>query len=49
MLGIDRSKMMLYDCDPSAQEDIFDSGQEEKNSRKIPSADKKTTFEDFKF
>ena len=28
MVGIDRAKMRLYDCEQSAQEDIVDSGQE---------------------
>lgn len=49
MIGIDRSKMLLYDCDPSAQEDIQDSGQDENLSRTTVSADKKKTFNDFKF
>ena len=30
VIGIDRAKMKLYDCDQSAQEDIVDSGQEEE-------------------
>ena len=30
VVGIDRAKMRLYDCDQSAQEDIVDSGQEEE-------------------
>ena len=29
IVGIDRAKMRLYDCEQSAQEDIVDSGQEE--------------------
>ena len=30
IVGIDRAKMRLYDCEQSAQEDILDSGQEEE-------------------
>jgi len=30
VIGIDRAKMKLYDCDQSAQEDIVDSGQDEE-------------------
>jgi len=30
VIGIDRAKMRLYDCEQSAQEDIVDSGQEEE-------------------
>ena len=30
VVGIDRAKMRLYDCEQSAQEDIIDSGQEEE-------------------
>ena len=40
VIGIDRAKMRLYDCEQKAQEDILDSGQEEeynkfKQNRKI--------------
>ena len=47
MVGIDRAKMRLYDCEQSAQEDIVDSGQEEEynNDEKKP----KKSFEGFKF
>ena len=47
VVGIDRAKMRLYDCEQSAQEDIIDSGQEEEYSpeEKKP----KKTFGDFKF
>ena len=48
VLGVDRSKMRLYDVEQSAQNDILDSGQEEEyNSRE----DKKfkKSFEGFKF
>jgi hypothetical protein len=30
VVGIDRAKMRLYDCEQSAQDDILDSGQEEQ-------------------
>ena len=30
IVGIDRAKMRLYDCEQSAQEDILDSGREEE-------------------
>ena len=33
VIGIDRAKMKLYDCDQSAQEDIVDSGQEEEYNK----------------
>ena len=46
VVGIDRAKMRLYDCEQSAQEDIVDSGQEEEYTFK----DKpKKSFSDFKF
>ena len=47
VVGIDRAKMRLYDCEQSAQEDLVDSGQEEEYNfeEKKP----KKTFGDFKF
>jgi len=47
VVGIDRAKMRLYDCEQSAQDDIVDSGQEEEynNDEKKP----KKSFEGFKF
>jgi replicative DNA helicase len=47
VVGIDRAKMRLYDCEQSAQEDILDSGQEEEytNNEKKP----KKSFSEFKF
>ena len=30
VVGIDRGKMKLFDCEQSAQDDIVDSGQEEE-------------------
>ena len=46
VVGIDRAKMRLYDCEQSAQEDIIDSGQEEdkQEEKKL-----KKSFGDFKF
>ena len=47
VVGIDRAKMRLYDCEQSAQQDILDSGKEEEydNDERKP----KKTFEGFKF
>ena len=46
VVGIDRAKMRLYDCEQSAQNDILDSGQEEEyNYEEKP----KKSFEGFKF
>jgi replicative DNA helicase len=47
VIGIDRAKMRLYDCEQSAQEDILDNGKEEEydNEEKKP----KKSFEGFKF
>ena len=42
-LGIDRSKMRLYDVENSAQEDVVDSGYE-----KFKSESPKNKFEGFK-
>jgi len=33
VVGIDRGKMKLYDCEQSAQQDIVDSGQEEEYNK----------------
>ena len=47
IVGIDRAKMRLYDCEQSAQNDMIDSGQEEEytNEEKKP----KKSFDGFKF
>ena len=47
VIGIDRAKMRLYDCEQKAQEDIIDNGQEEEYTKenKIP----KKSFTEFKF
>ena len=48
VVGIDRAKMRLYDCEQSAQEDISDSGQEEESSTGEKFKAKKS-FAEFKF
>ena len=45
VIGVDRAKMRLYDCEQKAQEDIVDSGQEEYVHEDKP----KKSFNDFKF
>ena len=45
VVGIDRAKMRVYDCEQSAQEDIVDSGQEENTFKEKP----KKSFSEFKF
>jgi hypothetical protein len=47
VIGIDRAKMRLYDCEQSAQNDILDNKKEEEYDyeEKKP----KKTFEGFKF
>ena len=47
IVGIDRAKMRLYDCEQSAQNDILDSGKEEEynDDERKP----KKSFEGFKF
>ena len=47
VVGIDRAKMRLYDCEQSAQEDIIDSGKEEEYNYEEPKP--KKSFEGFKF
>ena len=46
IVGIDRAKMRIYDCEQKAQEDVLDSGtNEEYNEEKIS----KKSFAEFKF
>ena len=46
IVGIDRAKMRIYDCEQKAQEDVLDSGaNEEYNEEKVS----KKTFAEFKF
>ena len=47
IVGIDRAKMRLYDCEQKAQEDIVDSGQEEEYNKKESKF--KKNFDEFKF
>ena len=47
VIGIDRAKMRLYDCEQTAQEDILDSGQEEEYN--YEESKPKKSFEGFKF
>ena len=48
IVGIDRAKMRLYDCEQSAQKDILDSGQEDEYNDYEDKKPKKS-FEGFKF
>ena len=47
VVGVDRSKMRLYDCEQKAQDDILDNGNEEEYNKKdkVP----KKSFAEFKF
>ena len=47
VIGIDRAKMRLYDCEQSAQKDILDSGQQEEYNHEEDK--QKKSFEGFKF
>ena len=47
IVGIDRAKMRLYDCEQSAQEDVVDSGQEEEYN--VKEEKMKKSFDGFKF
>ena len=47
VVGIDRAKMRLYDCEQSAQDNILDSGQEEEYNYEDDKP--KKSFEGFKF
>jgi archaellum biogenesis ATPase FlaH len=46
IVGIDRAKMRLYDCEQSAQKDILDSGNEDEYEEERKP---KKSFEGFKF
>ena len=50
VVGIDRAKMKLYDLDPSEQQSLVDTGQDEDNKDSAPVYDKfkKKDFSDFK-
>ena len=47
IVGIDRAKMRLYDCEQKAQEDILDSGQDEEYTHE--DEPKQSKFAGFKF
>ena len=47
VVGIDRAKMRLYDCEQSAQEDIVDNGKEEEYTFEEKKTNK--SFDGFKF
>jgi replicative DNA helicase len=47
VIGIDRAKMRLYDCEQSAQNDILDNGKDEEYD--FEDRKPKKTFEGFKF
>ena len=47
VIGIDRAKMRLYDCEQTAQEDILDNGKEEEYNDRETKA--KKSFSEFKF
>ena len=47
VVGIDRAKMRLYDCEQTAQEDILDNGKEEEYSYEEQKP--KKSFDGFKF
>jgi hypothetical protein len=46
VVGIDRAKMRLYDCEQSAQTDILDNGDTVEYTK---SEESKAKFDDFKF
>ena len=48
VVGIDRAKMRLYDCEQSAQDDLLDNKKEEEYSYEEQSKPKKS-FDGFKF
>ena len=47
VIGVDRAKMRLYDCEQKAQEDILDNGQEEEYNKDEKVS--KKSFAEFKF
>ena len=47
VIGIDRAKMRLYDCEQKAQEDILDNGKEEEYNKEDKVT--KKSFAEFKF
>lgn len=49
VVGIDRSKMRLYDVDQTAQKDILDSGQDKEYNNEEDHSDLKQKFRSFTF
>ena len=49
VVGIDRAKMRLYDCEQSAQSDIIDSGCERDYQEDYEDKKSKKSFQGFKF
>ena len=49
IVGIDRAKMRLYDCEQSAQNDVLDSGQDEEYENEDRKSSRKEKFGTFKF
>ena len=47
VIGVDRAKMRLYDCEQQAQDDLLDSGQEVEYNENEEKTTKK--FAEFKF
>jgi len=47
VVGIDRAKMRLYDCEQKAQDDILDNGSEEEYNEEKTKP--KKSFAEFKF
>ncbi len=48
VVGIDRSKMRLYDCEQSAQNDLIDTNQDQEYTKE-EKLKPKSSFADFKF
>ena len=50
IVGIDRAKMRLYDCEQKAQEDVLDSGsKEDYNEEKVPKKPQNLNFYVWRF
>ena len=48
LVGIDRAKMRLFDCEQSAQDDLLDSGQEvQYDNEESPFKTKSKKYSDF--
>jgi len=48
VVGVDRAKMRLYDCEQKAQDDILDNSTEEESNNEVKKSPKKS-FAEFKF